>query len=617
MNNTHEYPPPPGMPQLSSLIKPDQIDKIAAIPQEKKAEYTKGVRSLWDTIQKGPNDANYVPAFEKLVTVSNHFKQMIQRFNAEKNQKLQQAAAAQQNGEHTPVVAQPPQLPQAAAQQPPRPAQPQMSGNAINHAKQLKIVAHPNFWQRPEEAKSNIQEQRTKYAQNYTKLEMAQRGINQIKQTIQMRERDGNPLSEEEKRTAQMRHAQFDKASREVKEWFFSFDQQQNRWKAQEQQQQSLSEGAGLSNQGQSDGTVSEAPASSMTQPIANVTSMPAPSSSDAIKNAPSTSSAQGTGITQAGHLPRPSTSTSQPSAGSQAPNQALNPQQHPPPPSLLPQAHPQPPAAVGAPNMPTAPSSLNLHNIPAANSQPQPPSQLPQASHQQLPNGNSTQAGQPLSHKAAVAQANRSYSQPVVSQTTPQSAGGNGHTHPPNLVQRDQQPKNPQWQIPQKLNIPPPSPVPMGSARPTMSGGPSTGAPGPMGQPAVQKHPYFVLDGDGERILSKKKLEELVRQVTGGSEGEDAETLDPDVEETLLDVADEFVDNVIIAACRLAKLRSSATLELRDIQLILERNYNIRVPGYATDELRTVRKIQPTQTWTQKLSAVQAAKVTGGKVDL
>ncbi len=55
----------------------------------------------------------------------------------------------------------------------------------------------------------------------------------------------------------------------------------------------------------------------------------------------------------------------------------------------------------------------------------------------------------------------------------------------------------------------------------------------------------------------------------------------------------------------------------MRDIQLILERNYNIRVPGYASDELRTVKKVIPAQAWTQKLSAVQAAKVTGGKGDL
>ena len=81
--------------------------------------------------------------------------------------------------------------------------------------------------------------------------------------------------------------------------------------------------------------------------------------------------------------------------------------------------------------------------------------------------------------------------------------------------------------------------------------------------------------------------------------------------------MADDFVDTVIQSACRLAKLRDSSQLEVRDLQMVLERNYNIRVPGYASDELRTVKKVQPTQAWTQKLSAVQAAKVTGGKTDI
>jgi transcription initiation factor TFIID subunit 12 len=83
-----------------------------------------------------------------------------------------------------------------------------------------------------------------------------------------------------------------------------------------------------------------------------------------------------------------------------------------------------------------------------------------------------------------------------------------------------------------------------------------------------------------------------------------------------MLMLADEFVDNVITAACRIAKLRDSATLDIRDIQLILERNYNIRVPGYASDEIRTIRKFHPTAGWTVKMNAVQAAKVMKGRED-
>lgn len=80
--------------------------------------------------------------------------------------------------------------------------------------------------------------------------------------------------------------------------------------------------------------------------------------------------------------------------------------------------------------------------------------------------------------------------------------------------------------------------------------------------------------------------------------------------------MADDFVDDVITQACRLAKLRPSSSLEIRDIQLVLERNYNMRISGFATDDLRTVKKPQPTQGWLQKMTAIQAAKVTQGRTE-
>lgn len=83
---------------------------------------------------------------------------------------------------------------------------------------------------------------------------------------------------------------------------------------------------------------------------------------------------------------------------------------------------------------------------------------------------------------------------------------------------------------------------------------------------------------------------------------------------QSILNVADTFVDQVLQAACKNAKERGSKILEIRDIQLTLERGYNIRIPGYASDEIRTVRKIQPSTAWISKMSAVQASKVTGGR---
>jgi transcription initiation factor TFIID subunit 12 len=78
------------------------------------------------------------------------------------------------------------------------------------------------------------------------------------------------------------------------------------------------------------------------------------------------------------------------------------------------------------------------------------------------------------------------------------------------------------------------------------------------------------------------------------------------------MEVADEFVDSVITAACRLAKLRNDATLEIRDIQTVLERNYNIRIPGYSMDETRVVRRVNPSPAWSQKIGAINTAKVMG-----
>jgi len=46
---------------------------------------------------------------------------------------------------------------------------------------------------------------------------------------------------------------------------------------------------------------------------------------------------------------------------------------------------------------------------------------------------------------------------------------------------------------------------------------------------------------------------------------------------------------------------------------VILERQYNIRVPGFSTDEVRTVRKNQPAAGWAHKVGAVQAAKLMNG----
>ncbi|KAK3346813.1 transcription initiation factor TFIID subunit A-domain-containing protein [Lasiosphaeria hispida] len=248
----------------------------------------------------------------------------------------------------------------------------------------------------------------------------------------------------------------------------------------------------------------------------------------------------------------------------------------------------------------------------------------------------------QPLSHTSAMNKANtihRNGSIPGQSATgsggTPASAGGviggahqQGHPHAhPTQSAGPTQPAGQTLQsklpipkvLPEKATLVP-TPVSamggVGSGRPTYSAGSGIGG-GVMNQPALAKTPAYQLEGEGERVLNKKKLDELVRQVCGGTaEGQEGNLLTPEVEESVLNLADHFVDNVLHSACRNAKERGSKVLEIRDIQLVLERTYNIRIPGYSSEELRTVRKVQPNAQWITKMSAVQAAKVMPGNKD-
>ncbi|XP_001520104.2 transcription initiation factor TFIID subunit 12 [Ornithorhynchus anatinus] len=115
-------------------------------------------------------------------------------------------------------------------------------------------------------------------------------------------------------------------------------------------------------------------------------------------------------------------------------------------------------------------------------------------------------------------------------------------------------------------------------------------GPPGPGGR----------LSPEGNQVLTKKKLQDLVREVDPN------EQLDEDVEEMLLQIADDFIESVVTAACQLARHRKSNTLEVKDVQLHLERQWNMWIPGFGSEEIRPYKKACTTEAHKQRMALIR-----------
>ncbi|XP_038207155.1 transcription initiation factor TFIID subunit 12 [Zerene cesonia] len=122
-----------------------------------------------------------------------------------------------------------------------------------------------------------------------------------------------------------------------------------------------------------------------------------------------------------------------------------------------------------------------------------------------------------------------------------------------------------------------------------------------PMGQAQVNSKSNQNSSGDQTtQLLSRPRLQELVREV------DPTVQLDEEVEEMLLQLADDFIDTTLNAACSLAKHRHAPTVELRDVQLHLERQWNMWIPGFGNDELRPYKRAAVTEAHKQRMALIR-----------
>ncbi|KAI8626251.1 hypothetical protein F5Y19DRAFT_230504 [Xylariaceae sp. FL1651] len=659
-----------GQPAMR-LLRPEQMRTIIYLNADEKQRYEEGLRQLWAKIEQNPPETpEHQQAKQKVMEFSRMVTNKIKNLHA-RNQASAQGQANLAGTQQQPNQGAQAQGPAATAPKPTmppsRPQAPAASSNVTNpgaipvntsgasasttttvpkhiieHISKLPwtlLPIPPHLTQ--EQGQKWLAETKSKYARALMQMEVARNRVAKVDAMLKERQEKGLalPVGEEMKRLQDQRlidrksHADADAYVKSVRSQIQPG--QTNGAQVQNSTQQARSQPM---QPGNSSGVTSTHPMQAVTASVNAAMDAAKNHQLAASNRAGSIGGVQPPQPQQPPQQPQPQ---SQPSA--QVPPAQAQAQAPATPATPSTSAHGQ--ASHSAPAPPT-----QIKTEPGANMQHPPPvnTALAAASSANIPSaGTPTQATarvqtpqsaqqapgatvRPLTHAAAVNRANSSSnitgqssnSSGSIANNTPGSAGitaqtPHTHAHPqPTTTLTSKMP------IPKTLHekaTAPPQPVVVGggntAGRPSYGGG--NGAGGVMNQPVIAKMPAPQFDTEGDHVLSKKKLDELVRQVCGGgSPGADGNYLTPDVEESVLNVADNFVDNVIHMACRLAKERGSKVLEIRDIQLVLERVFNIRIPGYTSDELRTVRKVQPSSNWIAKMSAIQAAKVTASKDD-
>lgn len=514
------------------LLKAEDVPRLQCLSEDNKQKYRPLVQNLWNIMQTKPqNSVEHNQARQKLqewsgrlIAQERNFRAKMKQQQASQGQQAQTGQASSQaaqsaNEQQQPTQQQPTQQqpPKQQSAQQPNPAQglrpgqqgqqPQIDPEIIKHVASFKFFLPVNGPQEgTPEGDAKLKEMRNSYLMALNKQSKAAQHLKRLNAAIEARQKANQEISPE----IMNQKAAIQKEYEAAKEFGDNFRKRQAQNKAeQERRSQQQSQ-----------------PPPTPQQPQQATPQQPRQPSQPNIKEEPNikvegsqvnpSPQSQQFGNMQGG-------SAQQPSQGAQAPppagQQAMR--QPPAPHSQQGQAPGQHPqfAQPGQPQPHQQPSRPQIN-----------PHQANAVQHQQTnsPHPQSATANPvPLSHQAAVSAAQRSYSNPDAQRTaTPMQPGGQGNFHTPGSREREQL-NNPKMPIPRQLNVTAPTPVGMGQARPTMSG-PTNGAPGPMGQPVITKFPPFQLEGEGDRVLSKRKLDELVRQVTGGSE----EALTPEVEE-------------------------------------------------------------------------------------
>jgi transcription initiation factor TFIID subunit 12 len=515
MNNGNGAEGQPGQGQASGaqdprrsmqLFRPEQMRNLPGqFTPEEKTKWETGLRQLWTTMEgHAPDTPQHQDAKNKLLQFSKTLTAKIQTFRAQA-QAAQQAVGARpasqrqsqgQGGESNGA-----NPPGAQQRQPPK-----ISANIMEHVNTFPFIIPSQLTQGSQEAVKWLNEAKNRYVKGLMTMETASGRLKALEGIEKKRNEEGKPFSPEEEKEFKEKKEAFEKQHSEAKSFVDGFRaQQKNAQRASQQGHGPQQGGNGNANGGQTP----VRPQANLQQP-----------SNPALQNTQTVNAAIEAARNQQMVGVRPSMQQN-----GQAPQNANAP-------STVPQHQGGQVQAIkqeaGVPQINTQMGGRPMQQ----NGSPQ--SAVPQSAQSIGPPQSATSAQVPraLTHQVALQTAARTYSSGQTSGTP--NVMGHSHPHPP-------APRETQNVMTNKMPIPKhlperataqPQPVAMPQPRPTYSGGPSNSGSGVMSQPALSKTPGYSMEGDGGRVLSKKKLDELVRQVTGGGDStEGGESLTPDVE--------------------------------------------------------------------------------------
>lgn len=466
--------------QVQNLIRPEQVAKLPQLTPQQKQATEKRVSQFWEIIHANSNnqtDPKYLQASQGLAQLSSNLMQSMKAFNMQKRQQQQQQAQGAQNAQ----AAQNQAANQAQSQPNGGQAQNQQ-GNASQGFSSLlpeiqTKVRSLNFEYPPAMAKGTpaaevwIAEAQLRYGQAIQRAQMASNKKRELQRAAGMRNQQGNPLTAEEQKGLNSKIAACDNAIKDSQNFMEKFRAQQESFKkekaeaAQQQQQQQRMMQPGVPG-----------------QPVGGT------SEGDNASNAPQ--------MSQGMQGPQPhSIATAQAAARANSTSSNNN----------VPQPQPVSSTVTGAQPTPIDQAQAGFNSNSSMNQMPQPMSRP------------STSTGsQSAVHPNTNMQASHAHPSSAVNPHPINNAINGMKGHPP--------------AIPKTLSVSEPKPVPMPPSRPTLNGGANVGLPGQVAQPALTTFPGYVLEQSADgHLVSKKKLQELVREVMGPNS---EETLTPEAEE-------------------------------------------------------------------------------------